>query len=125
VGAKEREAYELVLGAQLAGLDAIRAGADCHAVDAAVRDIITAAGYGDNYGHGLGHGVGLEIHEAPTLSFRVKSGADALLVGDSVTDEPGVYLPGEFGIRIEDLVIVGDDAPQILTSIPKQLRVVD
>jgi len=125
VGSKEREAYELVLSAQLAGLEAIRAGADCHAVDAAVRDIIAAAGYGDNYGHGLGHGVGLEIHEAPTLSFRIKPGADALLAGDAVTDEPGVYLPGEFGIRIEDLVIVGDDAPQILTSIPKQLRVVD
>jgi Xaa-Pro aminopeptidase len=125
VGAKEREAYELVLSAQLAGLDAIRAGADCHAVDAVVREIISAAGYGEHYGHGLGHGVGLEIHEAPTLSFRIKSGADALQLGDAVTDEPGVYLPGEFGIRIEDLVIVGDDAPQILTSLPKQLRVVD
>jgi Xaa-Pro aminopeptidase len=125
VGAKEREAYELVLSAQLAGLDAIRPGADCHAVDAVVRDIITAAGYGDNFGHGLGHGVGLEVHEAPTLSFRIQSGADSLLVGDAVTDEPGVYLPGEFGIRIEDLVIVADGAPQILTSLPKALRVVD
>jgi Xaa-Pro aminopeptidase len=125
VSAEAREIYELVLQAQLAGLDAVVAGADCHAADAVVRDIINAAGHADHYGHGLGHGVGLEVHEAPTLSFRIKPGADALRAGDAVTVEPGIYLPGKFGVRIEDLVIVTDGAPTIITAIPKALRVVD
>ncbi len=119
-----REVYELVLHAQVSALDAITAGADCHAVDAVARDIITAAGYGEHFGHGLGHGVGLDIHEAPTLSRRIKAGAARLSVNDVVTDEPGVYLPGEFGIRIEDLCVVTERAPRVLTSIPKALRTV-
>ena len=119
-----REAYELVLDAQEAALAAITAGADCHAVDAVARDILTAAGHGEHFGHGLGHGVGLDIHEAPTLSRRIKAGADELQVNDVVTDEPGIYLPGEFGIRIEDLCVVTAGAPRVLTSIPKALRVV-
>jgi Xaa-Pro aminopeptidase len=119
-----REAYELVLRAQEAALSAITAGADCHAVDAIARDIITAAGHGEHFGHGLGHGVGLDIHEAPTLSRRIKAGADQLQVNDVVTDEPGVYVPGEFGIRIEDLCVVTEGAPRVLTSIPKTLRTV-
>ncbi len=119
-----RDAYELVLGAQEAALGAITAGADCHAVDAVARDIITAAGHGEHFGHGLGHGVGLDIHEAPTLSRRIEAGAAQLAVNEVVTDEPGVYLPGEFGIRIEDLCVVTDGAPRVLTSIPKALRTV-
>jgi Xaa-Pro aminopeptidase len=119
-----RDAYELVLHAQQAALGAITAGADCHGVDAVARDIITAAGHGEHFGHGLGHGVGLDIHEAPTLSRRVAAGAETLAVNEIVTDEPGVYLPGEFGIRIEDLCVVTDGAPRVLTSIPKALRTV-
>jgi Xaa-Pro aminopeptidase len=119
-----RDAYELVLRAQEAALATITAGADCHAVDAVARDIITAAGHGEHFGHGLGHGVGLDIHEAPTLSRRIKAGADQLQVNDIVTDEPGVYVPGEFGIRIEDLCVVTEGAPRVLTSIPKALRTV-
>ena len=121
-GAQAREAYELVLGAQQAGLDEVRAGGDGKEIDRAVRDIIYGAGHEGHYGHGLGHGVGLEIHEAPNLSPRSK---DTLRADSVVTVEPGVYLPGEFGIRIEDLVVVADGPARVLTSIPKGLRVVD
>ena len=122
IGAEAREAYELVLSAQLEGLDAVKPGADTRAVDKVVRDIIDGAGHAEHYGHGLGHGVGLEIHEAPTLTFRF---AQTLAVGNVVTVEPGVYLPGKFGIRIEDLVVVQEEGLNILTSLPKALRVVD
>jgi Xaa-Pro aminopeptidase len=124
ISGRMRDAYELVLSAQEAALGAITAGADCHAVDAVARDIITAGGHGDHFGHGLGHGVGLDIHEAPTLSRRIEAGAETLAVNEIVTDEPGVYLPGEFGIRIEDLCVVTEGAPRVLTSIPKALRTV-
>jgi Xaa-Pro aminopeptidase len=117
-----REAYGLVLAAQLAGLDAVRAGAHGQAVDAVARDLITAGGHGEHYGHGLGHGVGLDIHEAPRLSQR---SSDTLASGNIVSVEPGVYLPGRFGIRIEDLVLVTDGGCDLLTGISKELRVVD
>jgi Xaa-Pro aminopeptidase len=122
IGPEAREAYELVLSAQLEGLDAVKAGANAQEIDKLVRDIIYSAGHSEHYGHGLGHGVGLEIHEAPTLTFRF---ADSLQAGNVVTVEPGVYLPGKFGIRIEDLVVVEQDSIRILTSLPKALRVVD
>jgi Xaa-Pro aminopeptidase len=121
-GPEAREAYELVLGAQQVGLDEVRAGGDGKQIDKAVRDIIYGAGHEGHYGHGLGHGVGIEIHEAPTLSFRSE---DTLQAGNVVTVEPGVYLPGKFGIRIEDLVVITSDGIRILTSIPKGLRIVD
>jgi Xaa-Pro aminopeptidase len=122
IGAEARETYELVLSAQLEGLDAVRAGGDGRAIDRLVRDVIDGAGHKEHYGHGLGHGVGLEIHEAPNLSLRSTS---TLAAGNVVTVEPGVYMPGKFGIRIEDLVVVGADGIRILTSLPKALRVVD
>lgn len=121
IGPAARDAYELVLSAQIEGLDAVCNGGDGKAIDRVVRDIIDGAGHREHYGHGLGHGVGLEIHEAPTLSVR---STDTLAAGNTVTVEPGVYLPGEFGIRIEDLVVVGEDGIRILTSLPKALRVV-
>jgi Xaa-Pro aminopeptidase len=121
-GPEAREAYELVLGAQQVGLEEVRAGGDGRQIDKAVRDIIYGAGHEGHYGHGLGHGVGLDIHEAPNLSLRSE---DTLEVGNVVTVEPGVYLPGKFGIRIEDLVVVTADGIRILTSIPKGLRTVD
>ena len=120
-GPEAREAYELVLGAQQVGLDEVRAGGNSREIDKAVRDIIYGAGHEDHYGHGLGHGVGLEIHEAPTLSFRAE---ETLRAGTVVTVEPGVYVPGRFGIRIEDLVVVGENGIGILTQIPKGLRIV-
>jgi Xaa-Pro aminopeptidase len=86
--------------------------------DALARDVIEAAGYGGEFGHGLGHGVGMEVHEAPTLSTASTS---TLAVSNVVTIEPGIYLPGEGGVRIEDLAVVREDGVDLLTSFPKQL----
>jgi len=112
------EAYALVSEAQLAGLAAVRAGQHGRDVDAASRTGIEAAGLGEAYGHGLGHGVGLEVHEAPAL--RPESG-DTLAVGNVVSVEPGLYLPGVGGCRIEDLVVVTDAGCEILTHYTKEL----
>jgi Xaa-Pro aminopeptidase len=112
------EVYELVRSAQQAGLAAIRAGAACKEVDAAARGLIEEAGHGERFGHGLGHGVGLEVHEGPRLA---KTAEGELRPGNVVTVEPGVYLPGTFGVRIEDLVVVTDDGCEILTGFPKSL----
>jgi Xaa-Pro aminopeptidase len=116
-----RECYELVRTTQAAALGAVRAGAECRAVDAVARELIAAAGRAEQFGHGLGHGVGLEIHEAP----RLAPSADGMLeTGSIVTVEPGVYVPGRFGVRIEDLVVVGAGGPEIVTMIPKDLATV-
>jgi Xaa-Pro aminopeptidase len=112
------EVYELVRAAQERGLEVTRAGAPCREVDAAARQVIEAAGHGERFGHGLGHGVGLEVHERPSLT---KTAEGDLRAGTTVTIEPGVYLPGEFGVRIEDLVTVTDDGPEIMTPFPKTL----
>jgi Xaa-Pro aminopeptidase len=112
--------YELVLEAQLAGRRAVRAGAGGQDVDGVSRRIIDAAGYGEQFGHGLGHGVGLEVHEAPRLSQRSE---DRLSSTNVVTVEPGIYLPEQFGVRIEDTVIVTGDGCEVLTGIDKRLIV--
>ena len=113
-----RECYELVRSAQAAALEAVRAGAELRAVDAVARDLIAAAGRGEQFGHGLGHGVGLEIHEAPRLA---PSAEGTLEAGNVVTVEPGVYVPGRFGVRIEDLTVVGPAGLEVLTSVTKDL----
>jgi Xaa-Pro aminopeptidase len=110
------EVYQVVLEAQLAGLQAIAAGASGREIDALARRTIDAAGYGERFGHGLGHGVGLEVHEEPRLGQRSES---VLEPGNVVTVEPGVYLPGELGVRIEDLVVVTAAGYEILTGISK------
>jgi Xaa-Pro aminopeptidase len=110
--------YELVRRAQAESLPAARAGAAYREVDAVARKIIDAAGHEEHFGHGLGHGVGLEVHEAPRLG---KTAEGALEAGNAVTVEPGVYLPGQVGVRVEDLVIVTDGEPDILTGFPKEL----
>jgi Xaa-Pro aminopeptidase len=115
-----REIYDLVLQAELAGMDAVRADRPTAEVDGVAREIIAAAGHGDNFGHGLGHGVGLDVHEAPWLRRRSD---EILQTGNVVTVEPGIYLAGRFGVRIEDLVAVTEDGCEVLTSIPKQLIV--
>jgi Xaa-Pro aminopeptidase len=112
------EVYELVRQAQLHALEATVAGAEVKAVDAVARQRIDAAGHEEHFGHGLGHGVGLEVHEAPRIG---KSADGELRTGNAVTVEPGVYVPGEFGVRIEDLVIVTDGEPRTLTGFPKDL----
>jgi Xaa-Pro aminopeptidase len=118
VGGRPVEVYDVVLEAQQTALEAARAGAAYPDVDAVARDMIDAAGLGEEFGHGLGHGVGLEVHEGPRLA---KTAEGELAAGNVVTVEPGVYLPGELGVRIEDLVVVTDDGPDVLTGFPKEL----
>lgn len=113
-----REIYDVCLRAQETAVAGIRAGMEGVDADALARDVIEAAGYGGEFGHGLGHGVGLEVHEAPTLSTASES---TLAVGNVVTVEPGIYIPGEGGVRIEDLAVVREDGLELLTSFPKQL----
>jgi Xaa-Pro aminopeptidase len=113
--------YEVVREAQQASLEAIRAGVTGEDVDKVAREVIDAAGHGDRFGHGLGHGVGLELHEAPRLSLRSD---DVLAPGEVVTVEPGIYLPGRLGVRIEDLVIVTEDGLRNLSSLPKELQII-
>jgi len=122
VDGEAREVYELVLRAQEAALEAVRAGASGQEVDSVPREIIAEAGHGDHFGHGTGHGVGLEVHEGPRLAT---SSEDELADGNVVTVEPGIYLPGAFGVRIEDLVVVTDGGYRNLSGLPKQLQVVD
>ena len=118
---RDREIYELVLRAQQAALTAIRPGPTGREVDAIARAIIDEGGHGEHFGHGLGHGVGLEVHEGPRLS---KQGNDVLAAGNIVTVEPGVYVPGAVGVRIEDLVLVTEDGGEVLSGLPKALRIV-
>jgi Xaa-Pro aminopeptidase len=118
---RDRAVYDLVLQAQEAALAAVRPGPTGKEVDAVAREIIDAAGHAEHFGHGLGHGVGLEVHEGPRLS---KQGEDALVAGQVVTVEPGVYVPGAVGVRIEDLVAVTEDGHEVLSGLPKDLRVV-
>ncbi|OBI81264.1 Xaa-Pro peptidase family protein [Mycobacterium sp. E740] len=116
----QSDLYELVATAQRAGREALAPGASLKEVDAASRGVIADAGYGENFGHGLGHGVGLQIHEAPGISA---ASAGTLLAGSAVTVEPGVYLPDRGGVRIEDTLVVGNDAPDLLTRFPKELAI--
>ena len=117
------DVYDLVATAQRMGTDALAPGTSLSAVDGVSREVIADAGFAENFGHGLGHGVGLQIHEAPGISA---SSAGTLLAGSAVTVEPGVYLPGQGGVRIEDTLVVGsEDAPEpeLLTRFPKELAV--
>ncbi len=120
-GERAREVYETVRAAQAAALEAVAAGVGGEALDAVAREAIAAAGDGERFGHGLGHGVGLEVHEAPRVSPRSE---DVLAAGEVVTIEPGVYLPGELGVRIEDLVVVAEDGCRNLSSLPKEIQLV-
>jgi Xaa-Pro aminopeptidase len=118
-----RTIYEVVLAAQLAGLSAVRAGAQGRGdVDAAARSVIDDAGYSERFGHGTGHGVGLEVHEAPALG---RTRGDRLEAGMVCTVEPGIYVEGLAGVRIEDTVLVTADGGECLTTCPKELQVVD
>ena len=120
VSSKQIEVYETVLEAQIKGLEAVKAGIKGKDVDAVSREIIRNKGYGDYFGHGLGHGVGVEIHELPSLN---PTGEIILEEGHVVTVEPGIYLPGEFGVRIEDMAVVTKDGCENLTVCEKKLIV--
>ncbi len=119
-GAWFEEIYDLTYEAQQRALKAVKPGRTGREVDAVARDIISEGGYGEYFGHGLGHGVGVEIHEAPRLNTESDT---VLQPGMVVTVEPGIYLPGKGGVRIEDLVVVTEDGCEILTKTPKQLKV--
>lgn len=122
ISARAREIYELVLSAQKQALAAVKAGPSGCELDGVARGVIERAGHGERFGHGLGHGVGMEIHEGPRLSRT--AGEEPLRAGNVVTVEPGVYLPGLFGVRIEDLVVVAEDGPEVLSGLSKALTVI-
>jgi len=123
ISAQARETYELVLRAQQRGLDVLRAGPSGREVDALAREVVEQAGQGEHFGHGLGHGVGMEVHEAPRLSRTASE--EPLLAGNVVSVEPGVYLPGALGVRIEELAVVREHGCEVLTGLPRELTVVD
>lgn len=112
--------YQTVLRAQLAGIERAKAGVSGHDIDAAARDIIAAEGYGEYFGHSFGHGVGVEIHEAPNASPNYK---EALPAGAVISAEPGIYLPGKFGVRIEDVIVLREDGCDNITKAPKELLI--
>jgi Xaa-Pro aminopeptidase len=118
---RDREIYALVLHAQEASLAAVRPGPTGREIDAVARGIIDAAGHAEHFGHGLGHGVGMEVHEGPRLS---RQGETALVPGHIVTIEPGVYVPGAGGVRIEDLAVVTQEGHEVLNTLPKDLTVI-
>ena len=119
-GAWFEEIYDLTLTAQRRALEAIRPGMLCKDLDSIARTIISDAGHGSHFGHGLGHGVGIEIHEAPRLNAESQT---VLEPGMIITIEPGIYLPGQGGVRIEDLVVVTRDGCENLSAAPKELRI--
>lgn len=115
---KQKEIYSIVLKANEEAMKGIKAGNVCSSIDKIARDVIKKNGYGDRFGHGLGHGVGMQIHEMPRLSPKDDS---KLKAGMVVTDEPGIYIPGFGGVRIEDLVVVTEDGHKVLSNSPKYL----
>lgn len=117
---KMQQVYNIVLKAQAVGIDGAKPGITGREMDKLARDIIDEAGYGDAFGHSLGHGVGLEIHEFPNASPATQTKLEA---GNVVTVEPGIYLSGEFGVRIEDFVVIRENGCENLTKAPKQLLV--
>jgi Xaa-Pro aminopeptidase len=118
---RQREVYGAVLAAQTRALEAVRPGVACRDVDAAGRAVIAGAGFGEAFGHAMGHGIGLDVHEGPPVSPR----SDAVLErGMVVTIEPGIYVPGWGGVRIEDAVVVADGGPRVLGGLPKELLIV-
>ena len=114
----QKKIYNIVLSAQLSVLENLRPGMMCKDVDRIARDYISAQGYGEYFGHGLGHGVGLYIHESPAFNTR-----DASIVRPNMieTDEPGIYLPGKYGVRIEDMILITDNGCESLAASPKYL----
>ena len=117
---KKKEIYGIVLRANLKAIGAVREGVQVRSVDGAAREVIKAEGYEGFFGHGTGHGVGLEVHELPRVS---RLGRATVKAGMVFTIEPGIYLPGIGGVRIEDMVVAGRGGCKVLTSLPKELEI--
>lgn len=117
-GEQLKEIYQIVLEAQLAVLEVAKPGVTGKQLDAVARDYITKHGYGEAFGHSTGHGIGLEIHEGPNVSVRAEK---QFVPGNIITDEPGIYLPGIGGVRIEDDLLITSDGNRVLTHSPKEL----
>jgi len=117
--ARQREIHGLVLEAQTKAIESVRAGMSCKAVDAVARDTIKGAGHGEHFGHGTGHGIGLMVHEGPSVSPLSKDTVEQDMV---FTIEPGVYIPGWGGVRIEDMVLVTERGAKLLTALPRELE---
>ena len=115
---EQEKVYNLVLDAQLAAIDAVRAGVPCNSIDKVARDMIYDAGYEGRFGHGLGHSLGLEIHENPRFSMLC---SDITEVGTVMSVEPGIYLDGRFGVRIEDIVMITENGCEVITKSEKKL----
>ena len=113
-----KNVYSVVLEAQLAGIAAAKAGVPGKVIDGAARAVIEKAGYGEYFGHGFGHSLGLDIHEAPNANPR---GETPMPEGAVVSAEPGIYLPGRFGVRIEDVMVLHNDGAEVITKAPKEL----
>jgi Xaa-Pro aminopeptidase len=118
--AKKKEIYEIVLRANKKAIGAVREGIHVRSVDKAARDLIKSAGYDDFFGHGTGHGVGLNVHELPRIS---RLGRGTVKAGMVFTIEPGIYLPGIGGVRIEDMVSAGQGGSKVLTTLPKDIEI--
>lgn len=119
---EQKKVYETVKAANLAGIKAVRPGVPLREIDAAARKVIEAAGYGRYFTHRLGHGIGLDVHEPPDCSLASEAVAEP---GMCFSIEPGVYLPGKWGVRVEDLVVVTEDGVEVLNAYPKEFRIVD
>ena len=122
VSSEQEEVYEIVRAANQAGIDAVAPGIPLKAIDAAARRIIEEAGYGQYFTHRLGHGIGLDVHEPPDCSIVSEAVAQP---GMCFSIEPGIYLPGKWGVRIEDLVVVTEEGVEVLNSYPKELHVIE
>lgn len=118
---EQKKIYKIVFEAQLAVLRVLKNGVKCSDADKAARDVITEAGYGEYFRHSAGHGVGIEIHEKPFISPKSTA---TLRSGNVVTDEPGIYIPGKFGVRIEDMALITENGCKNLTKAPKELIII-
>ena len=118
VDSKAREVHETVLKAQLAAIESIAQGVALGEVDSAAREVIGQAGFGEFFGHGTGHSIGMEVHELPSVAPGVTQEVEEGLV---FTVEPGIYLPGEFGVRLEDMIYINGGLPERITTLPKEL----
>ena len=117
-----KDIYQIVLEANNRAFEAVRVGATYESIDAVARNVISDAGYGQYFTHRLGHGIGLDVHEHP---YIVKGNQDTIKVGNVFSDEPGIYIKGRFGIRIEDIIAVTGEGPVRLTDVTREIKIVD